>query len=198
RDVCRKSCKDVYPPLSGWRYQKCAEQHDVRRPEGRKNSIRERANPKCNLGANVIGNRHNDRIANCLRQIFAAHPGLRFARLQCGNGRIHRPTLGTILCPQAYSETGRPGNVSKTLRRHAFSGKASLTLVLDHGPIDRRVFSAESTVSRASIVVAAPWIRARRHPPPPRPSRLARLLQKKNETPLVGLGSNSTFCRARR
>src|SRR5262249_5690318 len=63
----------------------------------------------------------------------------------------------------------------ETLRRHAFSVSPFFwRLVLDYGPIDSRAFWAESALSRASIVVAAPWIRARRHPPPPRPSRLAR------------------------
>ena len=48
--------------------------------------------------------------------------------------------------------------------------------LLDHGPIDKRVLLAQAEKSRTAIWQPASWTRARRYPPPPRPSRLARWL----------------------
>src|SRR5262249_49211442 len=65
--------------------------------------------------------------------------------------------------------------------------------MLGQRPIDRHAFTEETAGSRASIVVAAPWIRARRHPPPPRPSRLARLLPKGENSPKLDHGPTRPY-----
>src|SRR4029078_4474600 len=56
--------RDVDPPLPCRRDQKRTEQHDVRRPERCENSVRQRADQKSNFGAEVIGDRDNEGIAD--------------------------------------------------------------------------------------------------------------------------------------
>ncbi len=81
---------DVDPPLPRWRDQKRAEQNDVRRPERRENSVRQRSDQKGDFGAQVIGDRDNDDIPDCGRPVKARTARLKRSQGHVGRDLIHR------------------------------------------------------------------------------------------------------------
>src|SRR5262245_63166313 len=56
--MCRKSSRNVYPPLARGYKKQCTEEDDVWRPEWRKDTIRQSTDGKGNLCAQVVGNRY--------------------------------------------------------------------------------------------------------------------------------------------
>jgi hypothetical protein len=91
RNVRWKRRKNIGPPLSRRAEQERAKQNDVRRPERGENPVRKRADEKCNFGADIIGDRHDQCVAESLCPVLVRCPAVPAFNRSVRSEDIHWP-----------------------------------------------------------------------------------------------------------